>query len=316
MFKLLLAFFVLAGCTTLHSPVGDRRGSLSVSNFSSRFGTREFALYMPSTNDDAPLPLVVMLHGCLQTAADFARGTRMNEIAEQKKFAVLYPEQPRSQNQITCWNWFLPQNQKRDSGEPGLLVELVRKVVATHNIDSSRVFVAGLSAGGGMTSVLLACYPDVFAAGAVHSGVGYAFARNNETSLKAMKGGATPDLKAATERAKNCFVERKTVPRVLVLHGDLDDVAYPINGKQIAEQFTLLHQSAGEIKIKTMRIPHGPTSREVVQTDALYAEKPVVRRLEIRGLKHAWSGGDASLPFNDAQGPDSSELISSFFLLP
>src|SRR5205085_2828779 len=116
-------------------------------------GTRAWRLFLPGTLSPAPRPLVVMLHGCRQNPEDFAAGTRMNELAQAHGIVVLYPGQSARANQLGCWNWFHAENQKRDSGEPWIIADLTRQVIATQNIDDKRVYIAGLSAGGAMSAV-------------------------------------------------------------------------------------------------------------------------------------------------------------------
>ena len=129
-------------------------------------------LFVPPRPQLRP-PLVVMLHGCAQSARDFALATRMNERAAERGCLVLYPEQTRAANRSRCWNWFDARDQQRDAGEPAIVADLVATIVAEHGVDPRRVYVAGLSAGAAAAAVLGETYPDLFAAigGAFGSGV-------------------------------------------------------------------------------------------------------------------------------------------------
>jgi poly(3-hydroxybutyrate) depolymerase len=136
---------------------------------SSSAGKLGYWLYVPARAPATatPLPLIVMLHGCRQTAEDFAVGTRMNLLADQEGFAVVYPDQSREQNPMGCWNWFLGEHQRRGQGEPELIAAVTREVVTRHDLDPERVYVAGLSAGGAMATIVGSEYPDLYAAVAV-----------------------------------------------------------------------------------------------------------------------------------------------------
>ena len=129
-------------------------------------GARAYRLYVPSRYDatQEAAPLVVMLHGCTQDAADVARGTRLDAHAERAGALVVYPEQPATANPKKCWNWYDAAHQARDAGEPAIVAAIVRDVMASHRVDRSRVYVAGLSAGGAMAAIVAAAYPETFAA--------------------------------------------------------------------------------------------------------------------------------------------------------
>ncbi len=117
--------------------------------YSCAAGSRDYKLFVPSKMKSKAkgrkLPLIVMLHGCTQNPDDFALGTGMNELAEERGCFVAYPRQSTSSNQMACWNWFNLKDQTRDFGEPSILAGMTREIMAEFNVDSDRVFVAGLS---------------------------------------------------------------------------------------------------------------------------------------------------------------------------
>jgi feruloyl esterase len=137
-------------------------------NFGSNPGALRMFTYLPP-DVSADCALMVVLHGCTQSAASYDRGAGWSTLAERFGFALLLPEQQLSNNPNGCFNWFQTGDIQRGHGEALSIRHMVAKMVSDYGIDPARVFVTGLSAGGAMTSVMLATYPDVFAGGAMSS---------------------------------------------------------------------------------------------------------------------------------------------------
>jgi poly(hydroxyalkanoate) depolymerase family esterase len=184
-----------------------------------------YRLFAPA-EVDGPRPLLVMLHGCKQDAEDFARGTRAAQHANAMGWYVLFPEQHAHANVARCWNWFRPQDQIGDSGEPRALLDVIDEVAAMHAIDESRVYVAGLSAGAAMAVILAARHPDRFAAVAAHSGLPFAAAQNVPNAFSAMR-----------TRGNSAALPAGSFVPLLTLHGDADRTVAPANADALVAQW-------------------------------------------------------------------------------
>lgn len=293
--------------------------------FSNRAGSRAYKVYVPAAAADGPRAMVVMLHGCTQSADDFAAGTQMNRLADEHGFVVVYPEQAAAANASQCWNWFKPQDQLRDAGEPSLIAGIVREAAQAHGIDPGRIFVAGLSAGAAMALVLGETYPELFAGVGVHSGLPYGSAHDIPSALAAMKGGRggmtgleTKAVAAGTPRRK----ARQAVA-VIVFHGDRDHTVQHDNGAQIVQQAEQAHAAHAEhagtapLQVSTQQgaAPGGRRFSRTVHANA--AGQARIELWTVHGAGHAWSGGHASGSFTDGNGPDASaEMVRFFLALP
>lgn len=285
-------------------------GSFSEHSFIHAAGKRRYKLYVPASYDAAastPCPLVLMLHGCTQTPDDFAAGTRMNQLAEQHGFLVVYPAQSANANRSRCWNWFRPDDQARGQGEPALLAALTQDIVRAFGVDPERVYVAGLSAGAAMAVILGATYPDVFAAVGSHSGLPYRAAHDVPSAFAAMGGRqAIGGSKIAGTRTRG----PDSVTPIIVFQGDADRTVAPGNAD------TLVGQAVQANPTLSPNLSEGQsTGRRYTRTVYTTAHgEPRVEMWQIHGAGHAWSGGSSSGTYTDAQGPDASAEMVRFFL--
>jgi len=311
----------------------------------------DYGLYIPQTETHTARPLVVMLHGCTQSGDAFARGTRMNVLADRYGFAVLYPEQAAKRHPQVCWHWY-DASAAAGGAEAHAIVALV------DNLDAGRVYVAGLSAGAGMAAMLAFDYPERFAAVATHSGVVFGAARSVPSALDVMRRGATQEpaelarvalaahgatkaaegsgalaamvaqgvshavagqniLAALTGRGRFAEAAHSApghpgIP-ALLLHGARDEVVNPINLEQLEAQFLVLN---GLLDTEgTLVDVTLEASEHNGYRQRIYRRdgRELVKICLVAELGHAWSGGDDTVPFHAGIGPDASLEIWNFF---
>ena len=265
-------------------------------------GTRRYRLFVPAGYDRSrPAPLVVMLHGCTQDPDDFARGTRFNQLADSAGIIVAYPEQAATRNPQKCWNWY----QAGGAGEPAWIAAVTREVMGRHAVDRTRVYIAGVSAGGAMAVNTAAAYPDLYAAVGVHSGIPYGAATDLQTALAAMRSGpANPDALTDSARAILRASGRDWLP-MIVFHGAADEVVNAENGRRLAAQWAVAGGAKdflrGEEEIGGLTVVKDRFG-------------PATELWMVQGLGHAWSGGSPEGTWTDARGPDASREMLRFFL--
>lgn len=265
------------------------KSSFSAGLFAHGGSSRRYKLFVPAGFSGQRLPLIVMLHGCTQDPDDFARGTRMNLLAQETGALVLYPAQATRSNSSRCWNWFQPGDQQRDAGEPALLAAMTRHIIAKHLVDPRRVHVAGLSAGGAMAAILGREFPELFASVGVHSGLPPGAARDVLSAFAVMRKASVEDL------------QTPETP-VIVFHGDQDTTVDPQNGENVAGSAATRRQATGD---------SGRRYTHTVITDSDGLER--AEHWLVHGAGHAWSGGSSEGSYTDALGPDASREMLRFF---
>ena len=287
------------------------------------YSGRTYKLYVPSGyTAGSNLPLVVMMHGCTQSPDDFAAGTRMNILAEAENFLVIYPEQTSSANQNKCWNFFETSNQSRGSGEPALVVGMVNQVKSNYSVDNDRVFVTGLSAGGAMTSVLGATYPDVFKGIGVGAGLMYKAATSMTNAFTAMSSGSSNSPTSTAQTAYNAMGSNKAMVPTIVFHGTSDSTVNPKNGDQVITQFAEINDlvddgvsnnSVDDVADQTI---NGQVSGGRAYTRTVYNDKDgniLLEKYKVTSMGHAWSGGNSAGSYTDPNGPNQSQITWDFF---
>ncbi len=291
-------------------------GQFVAKSFTNHAGTRKYKVYIPTSYHGQAMPLMVMLHGCTQNPDDFARGTRMNALAEEKQCFVVYPAQTQQANSSKCWNWFKGIDQQRGQGEPSIIAGITREVISDYKLDAGKVYVAGLSAGGAMAIIMGTTYPELYAAVGVHSGLPYGSAQDLPSAYAAMKGSA-PGAHPQNKRPSDGRLQ--SIP-IIVFHGDRDKTVHASNGEQLMAQnvpgvIDDKHESSNRIKpdviVQEGKVLYGHRYTRTSHHDGdgrAFAEHWV-----IHGAGHAWAGGSQNGSFTDAKGPDAAREMMRFF---
>ncbi|MGC3028003.1 PHB depolymerase family esterase [Burkholderia sp. DN3021] len=267
-----------------------------------------YALYLPATAaSPTGLPLVVMLHGCRQTVESFAAGTRICRLADRAGFAVLLPEQAKTTHPHRCWHW----HENLTHSEAPAVASLVAAIVREHGFNHQRVYLAGISAGAGLAAVLGIHYPALFAAVGLHSGPVFGVTSSAMTAMRVMRNGSREDPLRLIEAS----VDVSSYPGMpaIIVHGELDVVVAKRNAAQLGIEFARLNRlvdAQGELRVGEQRTY---TRDAVDYVDFLKTGRLVVRICIVRGLGHAWSGGDPREAFHSDKGPDATAMLWDFF---
>src|SRR5262245_58721987 len=261
-----------------------------LTGFGANPGNLRMFAYAP---EDVPpkAPLVIALHGCTQTSAEYDHGTGWSSLADSLGFAVVYPQQQPANNPKNCFSWFLPGDIVRGHGEALSIREMVEHAIATFAADRRKVFVTGLSAGGAMASVMLATYPEVFAGGAIVAGLPYGCASNVQQAFEAMFAEQGHAAQALGDRVRAASRHRGPWPKVSVWHGTSDPIVKPFNGEDIIRQWTNVHG-----------LSDSPSHQELIgsHTRRIWNDatgKALIEAFSISGMAHgvplATTGGES-----------------------
>ena len=328
---LLCASLVLVASTAVPAPAGEKAGTVVRGSYTNEAGTRLYRLYVPSKLKPKA-PVVVYLHGCTQTAEDAAIGTRYDELAESEGFLALYPEQDPAANGSRCWNWFLPEHQQRDGGEPSIIAGMIGEILTRFRADDGRVFVVGASAGGAMSSIMAAAYPDLIASAGILAAPAYGGAdETGDLAYAAMGDHARPVpviiFQGTADLLVNYPVGRTALTQWLGTNDLADDgerntsislipetenrsfeqEAQPGSGEPCIPPPSSFPCAGGAVGFQG-EYPH--TIERYRDSD----ENVIVEFWSIHGLGHAFPGGDPQGSFVDPLGPDVRTAAYEFFM--
>ena len=282
--------------------------------------SREYLVYIPRGHARwRRVPLVVLIHGCRQKAEDIAEGTRITTLADELGCLVMLPRQNPRANSWGCWNWF-DSATARGWGETAIVAAQVRAVRRKYRIDRKRVFIAGMSAGGGLAAVLGVRRPELVAGVFIHSGIACGAASSALRALDVLKRGADTDVAGIAREARARASPRALPVPLLAIQGADDDVVAPVNAAQLVRQYLALNgHPAAAVGDSDELPPPDHTSaealadaRSVSTSDWRVDGRIVARHVLVDGLGHAWSGGDDRHPYNDPRAPDATALLGAF----
>ncbi|HUE27301.1 MAG TPA: PHB depolymerase family esterase [Solirubrobacteraceae bacterium] len=291
-------------------------GKLTSGAYTNAAGTLSYELYVPSSyKPGSPVPLVVALHGCTETADVYRQLSGWDALAESKGFIVVFPQQSTSRNYEGCWNWFLQADMQRGSGEPAMIAGLTTSIQQSYSVDNHRTYVAGFSAGGAMANVMAATYPDLYAAVGVGSGCEY-----NGLPCVGWQG---PDPTQTGKQAYDAMGAHARVMPAIIFQGDADSIVAPANAPLIVREWQITDNYAddgtlnGSIPTNPTGFSYGVSPGGRFYTTTSYGDghgHELIQYWLVHGMNHAWSGGSASEPYSDPSGPNETAAMYTFFV--
>jgi len=296
---------------TSHDAYADRLSD--VAGFGSNPGALRARAYIPGHMPENGA-LVVVLHGCTQTAAAYDHGSGWSQLAEREGFAVLFPEQQRANNANLCFNWFVPGDISRDSGEALSIRQMIEAMVVARGLDRERIYITGLSAGGAMAAAMLAAYPEMFAGGAIIAGLAHGSASTIPEAFDRMRGHGGPSKAELQKRLRQASPHKGPWPSISIWQGSADTTVVPSNADAILAQWQGVHG-----------LGVSPTRVETVdgQTRQVWCDgdgREVAEKYTIAGMGHGTplrTTGDGGLgragPFMLDVGISSTHHVAGFW---
>ncbi|BCG78924.1 extracellular catalytic domain type 1 short-chain-length polyhydroxyalkanoate depolymerase [Mesorhizobium sp. 113-3-3] len=298
---------------TAFYPQGHLDSLSDLAEFGSNPGALRARFYVPE-NLPRGAALVVVLHGCTQTAASYDHGSGWSRLAAEEGFAVLFPEQQRANNANLCFNWFVPEDVTRDRGEALSIRQMIEAMVTTHGLDRRRIFITGLSAGGAMAAAMLATYPDVFAGGAILAGLAYGSASTIPEAFDRMRGHGGPSKSELQRRLAQASSHKGNWPKISIWQGTADRTVAPSNADALVAQWQGVHRAGAG---------HGRTEAVDGQTRQVWCDvdgNEVIEKYTIAGMGHGaplkTAGEDGlghAAPFMLDVGISSTRRIAAFW---
>ena len=211
----------------------------AIEDFGSNPGNLEMFVYKPAETGDSLMsfPLVIALHGCSQTAAALAEQSGWNKLADTYRFMVLYPQQKLTNNPSGCFNWFQSRDINPEEGELASIMQMITYLNAHYNIDSSKIMVYGLSAGAGMGVAIMANFPTVISGGALFAGGPFGAATNEFEAYRLMTKPQDKSPEFWSSLIRKMHPDQTTFPRLIVVHGEKDNVVDFQNASELIDQW-------------------------------------------------------------------------------
>lgn len=265
-------------------------------------------------------PLVVVLHGCTQTAAGYDEGAGWSALADEAGFALVFPEQQRSNNANLCFNWFEPGDIARAGGEAESIRSMIAHMVQAHWLDRTRIHVTGLSAGGAMAAVMLATYPEVFAGGAVIAGIPYASAGTVPEAFERMRGQGGPDAAGLAKLVRSASGHAGPWPRLSIWHGSTDRTVAFSNAQALADSWSLVIgqraqatqvAQAGRHTTRSWLDADGSVRLELHSIDGMGHGTPIAPNGPAGSEAGNQAGGGRAMPYMLDVGVASTRWIAS-----
>ncbi len=300
--RLALVAVVATAVVATGTPARAAGGTYFVGGYVSIYGARDYHGYVPSSyRAGTPMPLVVALHGCTENDLGFDLLSGWTTEAEQQGFIVVYPDQNNFVNPAGCWNWFLSTNQHRGWGEPAIIAGITNLMKSRYTIDSRRVFVTGVSAGGVMANIMAVSYPDIYAAGSILAGCEYRCDVLMNSTPQQSGQWAIQEMGS----------RRRAVP-VIIFQGTADIIVPPSTADRIVGQWATVDSiDTTPDLVQPGQVPGGRSYTRSVYRSASGAD--LIEQYMINGAGHVYPGGCSCSLYGDPFGPDATGLSWAFF---